>query len=131
MQIQADQAGIQLVPHKDILQNSEQFQNSYQDGVEKEKENVETTDVKQEEENKMNAIEDTNDMFTEKLDKQSIAAAATNTKCSDKVKKGTEIKLPKFYISDKIGTVRMTVLLVQVSCDRCRTKLDFTMKTNQ
>ena len=130
MQIQADQAGIQLVPHKDILQNSKQFQNSYQDEVEKEKENVETTDVKQEE-NKMNAIEDTNDMFTEELDKQSIAAAATNTKCSDKVKKGTEIKLPNFFISDKIGTVRMTVLLVQVSCDRCRTKLDFTMKTNQ
>lgn len=130
MQIQADQAGIQLVPHKDILQNSKQFQNSYQDEVEKEKENVETTDVKQEE-SKMNAIEDTNDMFTEELDKQSIAAAATNTKCSDKVKKGTEIKLPNFFISDKIGTVRMTVLLVQVSCDRCRTKLDFTMKTNQ
>ena len=126
--MQADQAGIQLVPHKDILQNSEQFQNSNQQEGQTEVKNVETTDNEQKE-NKSNAIEDTNDMFTGDLNEQRIAAALT--KCSDRVKKGTEIKLPKFYINDKIGTVRMTVILVQVTCDRCRTKLDFTIKTNQ
>ena len=127
MQMQANQAGIQLVPHKDILRNSEQFQNLNEEEEEK-GENTETTTQTTVErpENQKNDTEDTNAMFTEEENGKSSAA-----KCSDRVKKGTEIKLPNFYISEKIGTVCLKVILVQVTCERCRTKLDFKVKTNQ
>ena len=132
--MQANETGIQLVHHKDIIPLSDQFHATNQtEGEEQQQqqnnqdgkdiaEAVDTDDLDS------STTQDTNAMFTEEVKENSDVSSS---KCSDKVKKGTEIKLPKFYISDEIGTVCMNIAMVQVICGRCHTKSDFKVKTNQ
>ncbi|XP_066917301.1 uncharacterized protein [Clytia hemisphaerica] len=148
LQLQAEQAGIQLVHHRNIIQKSQQLESKDEDEEEKEKEDEivngkeetasmqETNEASKADQNLLDVAtggcdEDTNSMFGT----QETAGSSKNNndkyKCSENVKKGTEIKLPNLQIGDKIGTLRIRSCLVQLICERCKSKHDFKLESKQ
>ena len=126
--------------HRNIIQKSQQLESKNEEEKEgnagamedKNEENVslhETDEAAKADEDLLGVAtggsDDTNAMFGTQ------ETANNNNKCSDNVKKGTEIKLPNLQISDKIGTLRIRSCLVQLICERCKSKHDFKLDSKQ
>jgi len=132
IQLQANQAGIQLIHHTNILPKQQpKGDATASESPEKDlPPAVSATNT--------NSFEDVgaitaeaNSLFTESNSTTDSTANKGTAGLSSNVKKGTEVKLPNMHIGDQIGTMTIKSALLIVQCGRCRTRCDFKIFTKQ
>lgn len=138
LQLQAQQAGITLIHHDQILpkQQNDGCKTDVSDigkskDISEDDNNTDVTINNNDSNNTglpnggaMMLGEDANEMFT-------TNDASVKTSCEKKVKKGTEVKFPNLYLSDNVATMRIISALLQVECNRCRARNDYSIRQYQ